>query len=268
MKAINVVRVIEAGLDGEPYTSFPDGGFITGRPENDIRALAVMWMATAPALRKAVELGCDMVVCHELPFIGVGNFSEGKWQVGDPDPRPETIPPDEERRRILEDNRITLFMCHYGLDELIVYDAFAEALGLGEPIRGTGWTKVYDVGETTVEALAQRAKRVFNLPFVRVAGDPRKTVHCAGSLWGGLGLNNNAKNLLRREIDHGADVCFAGEMDEFAAYQAEAWGVPIIECGHAVSEMPGLRRFAEMVRDALPELRVEFVPNRAPISLL
>ena len=162
-----------------------------------------------------------------------------------------------ERKRLLEENNITLFMCHYGLDKLIIFDEFARIWGAGNVVAGDGYTRVFKLKPVRVRDIVSLIKQRFDLDCVRFFGDPDRVVSRAGSLWGGVGLNINSKFQIPFLLNNGADVIIAGEMDEFTVYNCVEAGIPIIECGHAVSEMPGLSKFAEMLKKQFPDLRVE-----------
>ena len=262
--ASNIVKFIEAGVNEGPYSGW-DGGFISGGPDDTVGSVAVTWMTLSPVLEAIAAENFDMIICHERPWIGPGESYAGPW--GD-DNVPKTPAADLQRKNIIENNGITLFMCHYGLDKLIIFDEMAQALELEEPVTGKGYNRVYTMKTLTVEELALKIKRIFKLDFVRFAGNKDKKVKRAGLLFGGTGLNINSKVRIPFMVENGADVLIAGEMDEFTIYNAYECGLPVMECGHAVSETPGLRKFSGMLQKRFPDIRVEFFSGPDLINII
>lgn len=256
--AFDVVKFIEESLGQGPYTEW-DGGFYAGTPQDPIKSVAVTWMILTPILKKIAAANFDMIVCHEGPWIGPTDDYKGPW-----DENVSKNPAaDLERKRILREKNITFFGCHHGLDKLIIYDEFARSIGCGKSIAGTGYTQVFEMKPITVKDLIKSLKKKFNLDFIRYVGNESTSVRQPGLLFGGVGLNMNSKFKIPYLLNNGADVIVAGEMDEFTIYNCAEAGIPIIECGHAVSELPGLIKFTEMLKQRFPQLRINFflTPN-------
>jgi len=257
MTALDIVKFIEDSLAQGPYTDW-DGGFMAGAPEDTVKSVAVTWMILTPVLKKIASANFDMVVCHESPWIGPTQEYKGPWEDDSVSKDPVA---DIERKRILRDNSITLFMCHHGLDQLIIYDEFARSIGCEKSIAGDGYTQVFEMEPITVKELIASLKKKFNLDFIRYAGNENALVRRPGLLFGGVGLNPNAKFKIPYLLNNGADVIVAGEIDEFTIYNCAEAKIPIIECGHAVSELPGLIKFTEMLKKRFPQLHIDFFPT-------
>ena len=254
--AIDIVKFIEESLGQGPYTEW-DGGFYAGAPQYPVKSVAVTWMTLTGVLKKIAAANFDMIVCHEGPWIGPTDDYKGPW-----DENVSKNPAaDLERRRILQENGTTLFMCHYGLDQLVIYNEFARSIGCGKSIAGAGENQVLEMEPITVKELIASLKKKFNLNFIRYAGNEDTLVKHPGLLYGGVGLNPNAKFKIPYLLNNGADVIIAGEMDEFTIYNCLEAGIPIIECGHTISEMPGLIRFTEMLKHRFGQLRIDFFPT-------
>ena len=52
-------------------------------------------------------------------------------------------------------------------------------------------------------------------------------------------------------------------MSEFIVIGSLEMGLPVIETPHSVSEIPGIRRQAQVLAASLPEIKVEYVPSGA-----
>ena len=64
-------------------------------------------------------------------------------------------------------------------------------------------------------------------------------------------------------IELGAEAIIIGEMNEFIVIGALELGVPVIETLHSMSEIPAIRRQAQILAQHLPGLRVLYVPSGA-----
>lgn len=267
MKAYEVLDFVgrETGVDPK---DFPDGGFIAGSADDDVRGILVTWMATSEALLQAVEYGCNLVVCHEpLFFDEVSQPHMYRW-TSDPaetyyeiDTHPNTI-----RRKIVEENGLTVLQIHYGLDRLCIFDDFAEAIGLGKSVAGDGYEKVYKLSRPMkVIDLANEVKNIINFDDIRIVGDSERVVSKAGNLWGGIGLSPN-RYWMRKQIGLGAEVIVCGESDEFEMIYAREFGISLIVTSHAVSENIGLRNFALSLSKEFAAIPIKFFEVKVPFK--
>ena len=233
-----------------------DEGFRYGDPDSEVTGILVCWMATLDAIRRAAAESCNLIVTHEdvyFPYVSRRQDLEQylTWVVN--------------RRRIeaLAKNGMTVFRAHGMLDRLCILDDFAEMLGLPEPVVKEGYLRIYDMESILLRDLADRVKRQTGLAIVRVAGDLDRSVCRVGLPWGGLGLSVNV-GFIQSLIVHHPDVLIAGESDEYAMRYALDAGVAMIETSHGVSEDPGLRNFADRLREAFPEVKVAFFECGSP----
>lgn len=262
IKAIEVARFVEERAAAGGYEQW-DGGFLFGDPQDEVRRVGVTWMAFRSTLEKAVAAGCDMLVSHEGPFIGPGENHAGEWI----DPAvPKTPPAERERVRIVEENNLTFFMCHFGLDKAFIFDDFAAVFGARRAVAGTGFVRVFEIEPLRLGDLVATARARLGLSALRFCGDPDRVVSRLGSMWGGVGTYRNSRVRLPHLMRYGADAIMAGEVDEFTWCQALEWDVPIVECGHAASEEPGLQNFADALAKRFPGLAVEFFPTPELVS--
>jgi len=253
MKAIDFKKYLEElapGLGSEE-------GFRFGDPEVEVKGILVSWMATVEAIKRAVDENCNFMIVHEDLFYPYGfrrdeNFETClTWRV------------NYRRLKMLSEHNITVFRAHGTLDRLCILDAFAEALGLPEPVVRREYVRIYDVPAVTAGELASNVKERMNLEAVRLIGEPCREVKRVGLPWGGLGLSLNIgfiEDLLR----HNPDVLIAGETDEYAMCYALDADVNLIETGHSLSENIGLRKFVEILGQHYTETRIVFFECKRP----
>ena len=61
----------------------------------------------------------------------------------------------------------------------------------------------------------------------------------------------------------GAEAVIIGEMSEFIVIACLEMGLPVIENLHSISEIPAIRRQAEILSQRFPDVRVEYIPSGA-----
>lgn len=151
------------------------------------------------------------------PFTG----SQGRLERAD-EVRIETIVPYSVHRKT-----VTAMLKAHPYEE-VAYDLYpvdlkGRTFGLGR----SGKLKQ----PATLEELAVRLKAAFDVPMLRIVGDPNKLVKKAAVLGGsGARYVNKAKFT-------GADVLITGDIDYHTAHDALAAGMCIIDAGHNIEKV-------------------------------
>jgi putative NIF3 family GTP cyclohydrolase 1 type 2 len=243
MRAREVMAWLE---EREPETGSEEG-FKFGDPQAAVAGVLVCWMPTTAALEQALAEGCNLVICHETLFFPQSAPIDGErcWRA------------NRLRMRLMHQGEMVVYRAHGKLDRLCVFEDFVAALGLEAVCAGEGQTRVFSLPPTRLAALAERAMRITGLPTVRMTGDPQRQVTRVGLPWGGLGLFVNI-SFMQRLVENEAQAGICGETDEYAMRFAEDAGLALIETSHAACENIGLRRFAAMLAEAHPALKVVF----------
>ncbi len=249
MQAKTIGEFMQQLVSDRPLGS--DEGFRWGDPNIEVTGVMVAFFPTVDVIEACAAEGCNLLIVHELlqmPYPWRGNGDLGQHL---------TWPVNRNRITALARNDITLFRAHGTLDAFCIHRAFADLLGLGEPVVDDGFVSIFEIDPLTVRALVEDVKRRTGMSAVRVTADLDREVSRVGLPWGGTGLSVNA-GFINRVIEHGPDVLIAGESDEYAMRMIRDCGVELIETGHAVSEEPGLEEFADCLADQFPDLRVLF----------
>lgn len=248
------IAPIESGLRDDEL------GFIHGDPETEVAALACMWNVHAGSIATCVDLGANMIICHET--IWTGPQTSG-WYDGPP---AEAIHSNIVRRRMLDENGIVVYRSHSNWDALDddgVPDQAIRALGIDglETVSRQKFFKVTRLPEAmTVGALLERVKQGLGFEPCRVFGDADRRIRQFAFLIGGFG--ENQRHMPQAARDMGAEAIVIGEMSEFIVIACLEMGLPVIETLHSVSEMPAIRRQAEMMREHV-NVPVHFVESGA-----
>ncbi len=228
-----------------------------GDPARPVKTVGVGWISSIENLRAAVELGCDLFVTHEPTF----------WQHEAPEDKLRAVEPGLTKQRLLDESGLVVLRCHDVWDswpEIGIGDAWAEWLGLTELLaRGEhGWHRVYAIEPVT---LRQFARRVANLTAelgedsVSVIGDPDRIVSRPAI---GVGCGGPDKDM----IDAGADVlvvCYDGASYWQVRQRLAELGAGVISVEHGTSEMPGIMKLAQYLRETFPELTVHYLDKHA-----
>ena len=240
------IAPLENGMEGDP------NGLLYGDPDAPVTGIATTWTPTALVLKQAAAEGLNFVLTHEIPWF---TSSPSNWFATLPqDERPHNI----ARKAIVERHGLAICRCHSNWDgtEGGVPDALAAELGFGEPIHRSRFVRMYRIEPRTLAELAEHAKARLGVPLVRVAGDLTRTVEKVGIAYGGLA---QTFGYIDEFIMNGADAVICGEAFDYSVRAAVDAEVGFIETSHVASENPGMREFARLLQERLPDLPVRFI---------
>ena len=236
--------------------------FKFGDPESEIRGLAVSWMSSTDALEKAVLLGCNVFLTHEPTFY------EHREKESDQ----HRFPAAREKRRFLEGNGLVVLRCHDLWDQIPdigIPDSWGKFLGLGDPVDGVGWFRVYDGGGRRAAEIARQVAdrcRAFGQEAVQLIGPEERKVSrlC-------LGTGAITPFLTEFVGSWNADMGICSD-DGFNywrdGYYARDAGITVVIVNHAVSEEAGVMGLAEHLRGKFPNIPVHHIPQRCPYRLV
>lgn len=265
MKAGDVLKFVCDKLDLE---DLPDGGFIEGKPNDEVKGILTTWMASPEALSYAADNGLNLIVCHE-PLYWVENEDPPLYRSPGPYRKPLNWErhPNNVIKKIVEDANLTVLRIHFGIDRLYIYDAFAEAMGLGKVVAGDVYEKVYELPcKMKLYELVEDIQKKTGLSSIRYVGDKMKTIEKVGNCWGGVGLSSN-QYYARSTIQNGADAIICGEMDEFAMFFAQQCGTALIETSHVLSENFGIKLFSDKLAIEFTQVPVKFHEVKLPYQV-
>lgn len=228
----------------------------SGRPDGEVRHVAVMFTAGYEAIRQAVEAGVDLIVTHEPTFFN--HRDETGFLAGDP--------VYERKRALIEESGVAIFRLH---DYIHAYRPDGILVGM---LRQLEWEDYADPEDLNVLILPERLHHTprtlvthleakLGIDGALVAGDPDRPVGRIALLPGATGYGAHIRYLSRPEID----LLIVGETNEWETneYVRDAVDMglakALIVAGHQKSEEAGMRIAAERLREAFPELRVTFV---------
>jgi len=235
--------------------------FKSGDPQAEVRGIAVAWMSYRWALEQALALGCNVFVTHEPTY----------YSHLDTDAHMLRRPGTQAKRKFIEESGLVILRCNDLWDQLPaigITDAWGKLLGLGPPIDGEGFYRVYDVtGRTALDVARQVAARTqpFGQEAVQLIGpsDQAVTRVCIGT--------GVVTPLLKFIDDYQADLAIC--TDDGLVYWREAafaidMHLPVIVVNHAVSELAGIASLASRLQTQFPQLPVHYLPQKCMYRLV
>ena len=226
-------------------------GFITGDRESEVKGIAVVWQARTSALKKAVELGCNLIITHEQAQYFEQQICE------------EGVQPQcqIEKFKFAEEHGLVILRNHDVWDRMPkvgIVDSWGEHLGLGEPTARGDVENVYASPAPTLHELAKYVldkTRDLRQDSVEMVGDPNAKVTKVGI---GCGAGTDYRKMAKL----GADAVI-GSDDGMHYWGDGSWaldsGIPLVLVTHCVSEEPGMKNLAAYLRKLYPDVKVEYV---------
>ena len=249
------IAPIESGIKGDEL------GFIygdSGHPA-EVRGVACTWIVTTQSIAAAVEAGANMIICHESIWMSP---QESPWYDG---PAEDGLHSNLVRKELLDRTGMVVYRSHSNWDALRgdgVPDQAVAALGI-DGLRESARQKFFAVHELpesrSIAWLFEKAQAGLGYGACRIFGDPNRMVRRFAFLIGGFGENQFHMPQAARDL--GAEALIIGEMSEFIVITCLEMGLPVIETLHSVSEMPAIRRQAQLLAARLPNVPVYFIPS-------
>lgn len=253
-----VKYVFEIAPDPRPPET-TENRLVFGSEDAAIRRIAVIWRPTPELLAEAGRLGADLVVGHEPLF----DTYDPHYFWGTPLAEAD-VPINNKHRALLEEHSMAYARFHTNVDVAPwgMPVALLKVLGLEEcPIDWNRYLPLVHIPSMKVYELADLCQKRLGLSHTRVVGDRQAVVSRLAVCWGGL---TRDRGIIACVVQMGADGILGGGLVDENAVSAAAAGLPIIECGHAHTEMPGMRVLADKLAERFDSVQVHFLPNREP----
>lgn len=259
------------GRDIEAHLRSLNGGWVdyrnsvdnwkAGNPDAEVTGIAVGWMSYTWALEKAAALGSNLFITHEPTF----------FHHLDNDPDVLSRPECKSKLAVIEALGLSVLRCHDLWDQypgIGIADSWGLKLGLGEPIDGSGYFRVYDGrGREAVEIARELACRVRDLgqPGVHLIGSPRRVIH---RIVTGTGAETPYYEML---TNYRADLVVCAD-DGLWYWRDGAHAIDnghnIVVFHHHVSEDYGMKLLADHLERTFSQTSVHFIPQTCMYQLV
>jgi putative NIF3 family GTP cyclohydrolase 1 type 2 len=257
--ARQVVAQIKANI-GVPWADETVDTFKAGNADVPLKGIAVTMMATLDVLQRAAAAGLTMVITHEPTFYDHYDPVEPLEREGDAVLR--------QKLAFIEEHGLVVWRFH---DHWHRRDPDGVRVGM---VRALGWEdyqrqddpRLYDLPETTVEAVAADIRTKLSAQTLRVVGDPAMKVARAALLPGAAPFTAHRHALQRDDVE----LLVIGEAREWETVEYVADAVSagmskaLIVIGHVPSEQAGMEECVRWLRTFIDEVPVELVPAADP----
>lgn len=251
-------------LLAEPGVSYPQtvDTVKSGDPSQPIRGVVTTFMANDEVIKKAIDLGANLIVTHEPTYYNHEDKTD--WL--------EKDDVYKFKRKLLEDNNIVVFRYHdyiHSIKPDPVVMGVVEKLGWQQFVK-TDNPRIVTIPARKLSALCKEVKTKLGSEQIRYIGSPDMNCKTIGLLVGASGGNSHIGMLGTTAID----VLIVGEIHEWetAEYVRDAISAgqnrAVIIAGHAPTEEPGMEWLAKWLQPKLGSVKVTHVPGVSPFSYL
>ncbi|MGV8095007.1 MAG: Nif3-like dinuclear metal center hexameric protein [Mangrovibacterium sp.] len=235
---------------------------IIGDPDAVVSKIGTCWMPYRETLRKAVKAGVNTLIVHEPTFY---THHDLRNTTDDYMKAPQTgknayLKLIEEKRKWIEDNKLSIIRCHDVLDILpnfgIPY-AWGIALGFSNKdiIRSEPYYNIYKVEPETALNLAKRIAgnlKEFDQPGVAFYGDKNRIVKSIG-----VGTGCFCDPLQYMELKPDLYVAIDDSVRTWIqTYYARDSGDPLIVVNHGTSEENGVRMLSAHLKEVFLDIEI------------
>ena len=259
-----VMGEIEARFPKHYAMEWDNVGLQVGRSDKEVKRIYLALDATDEVIEEAADWGADMLITHH-PMI----FKAMK-KINDE---------DFIGRRVLKLIRddISYYAMHTNYDVMGMAELAGKVLELSEPevleVTGSmhsesgevpvGIGRVADLAQPMdLKSCAEMVKKAFDLPNVKIFGEPDMQVHRLGVFPG------SGKSAISVSLEKGVDVLVTGDIDHHEGIDAVAQKMAVIDAGHYGVEHIFIADMEHFCREKFPEAEIRTAKIRQPFWVL
>ena len=231
---------------------------VIGDPGTRILKVGTCWQPYFSTLRKARQLGINLMIVHEPTFYTHWDLDTepGLFHAAPTPAREKYLAAIEAKKTWIEENDMVIIRCHDVPDVLKDFGIpFALGFALGfendSLIRSKDYYNVYRIAPATARNVAERIARslaVFDQPGVAFYGDPDRVVTSVGL---GTGCICDPMEYLELEPDLSIAIDDTVRTWTQTSY-AEDTGDPLVVINHGTSEEMGMRMLNQFLTRSIP----------------
>lgn len=217
-----------------------------GDGERELRRVGVTMFATVDVVRRAKEMGIDMLIVHEPTYYDHMDTDIPKTAV--------TV----AKKQLIEDSGIVIWRyhdnMHYRMEDQIT-EGELYFLGLKGKVQRTPYSASYVFecdNPITATELAEIMKNDLGIKHLRIAGEMNKKSKRLAACFG------TPSGVFELLCDESIDIVMTGEACEWKlaeyARDASALGInkTLVVMGHVASERDGMRLLAKKMQEKYP----------------
>ena len=234
-------------------------GLDFGKPDEQVKGIAVTFLATQDVINEAVSFGANLIISHEgIFFSHRANLQEL-----------QSNRVYQQKRCLIEENRLAIYRYH---DHIHRYLPDAITAGL---VQSLGWqacevenlpaATILSIPDMTLQSIILRVKERLGMQFIRYVGDLSMSCRRVGIL---VGYRGHGELAIPLAEEKNLDLLIYGEGPEWETPEYIRDAVQqgkqkaLIVLGHAESEVPGMKFLAERLQGKFPDVPVRFIPQK------
>lgn len=265
MKAIEIMRHFQKIGTWVDWDNTSDQ-FLHGDPEIKVTGIAVSWIATNDAIRKAGKAKLNLFITHEPSLYDFDYYTTGLFQKS-----LEGKKLIDKKKEVLDKFGITLMRCHDTWDLMPnsgICDEWGNFLGFKteeRPIKS--YYKICLVNNLSIKELSKlilKKVKLLGQDSVKVIGDMGKKVKR-------MVIGTGAVTVFPEMNKLNPDVILATE-DGMRHWDAGLWAldlqIPFIVVNHAISEIPGMKSLSKYLQSNFNNVPVEYINTIFPYITL
>ena len=259
-----IIKEIEARYPKHYAMEWDNVGLQVGRSDKEVKRIYLALDATDEVIEEAADWGADMLITHHpMIFKAMKKINDENF-IG---------------RRVLKLIRddISYYAMHTNYDVMGMAELAGKVLELSEPevLEVTG-SMHSESGEVPVgigrvanlaqpmdlKSCAEMVKKAFDLPNVKIFGEPDMQVHRLGVFPG------SGKSAISVSLEKGVDVLVTGDIDHHEGIDAVAQKMAVIDAGHYGVEHIFIADMEHFCREKFPEAEIRTAKIRQPFWVL
>jgi dinuclear metal center YbgI/SA1388 family protein len=263
MKAFEFNGIVSSLAPSRLAYSWDNVGFQIGSKNTEVNRVLCALEVTPPVIEEALERKAQLLLVHHpLIFHPLSAITDDS-------------PVGKMVIEIIKSN-LSLIVAHTNLDKSPngTNRGLAELIALNDlkffdPEKNNDTVPEYGMGyignlveETNLGNFASSVKKLLDIPYVQMTGDPGKKIRKVAVLTGAGGEYARSMNPGK------ADVILTGEVNHHAALDAGIAGNAVICAGHFATEVIGMKYFSDILKecDAVKKSGLEILDARMQIA--
>lgn len=260
MKCYEIIEKLETLSPVSFAEEWDNIGLLVGRRDKEVKCIYIAVDATDEVISEAVRFKADMLLTHHpLIFHKLNRVNTDDF-IG-------------KRIYTLIREDIVCYAMHTNFDVKGMADDAADMLGLQDSevlsvsyedaLTREGCGRVGRLPERmTLRECAELVKKCYQVPSVRIYGEPDSIIRDAAVMPGSGG------SFLKDALSAGADVMITGDIDHHEAIDALAQGISIIDAGHYGIEKLFIPYMEKYLKRTLPEIELHTAAFKEPYTVL
>ena len=257
MRVSEVDSFLKGVFPPENALDYDNVGLIAGDSDTEVTGIVVSLDLTSKAIRKAKELGANLIVTHHpIIFGGITNLTTGDY-VG---------------KTLIEliKNGMSVISCHTNLDLTDEFGdlAIAEKLGIenAKHLEGAVCGVVFELNHidfvTLKEYCAEVAKRLGTSGIITI-NDPQNKVNRV-FVQGGSFDEDSIDAVVKAKVD----TVISGEIKHHICVALDEMGINTIIAGHSATEQAYLPKMSKLLSDKYQGIDITVNYNNEVSSIL